>query len=117
MENKAKIKELVRKFETTGKLEFDEMTIIVQEMQRAQLEVQELKRKDKETESFWKNYYDNKIESIVKKYERKAKREKPKTNKQGYCPQCKHLVYTAEIEGKSHCTVCLTPTEEDEFDE
>ena len=74
MENKARIKELVKKFEAEGKLDFDEMTLIIQEMQRAQLEVQELKRKDKETENFWKSYYNNQIESMAKRLQRRANR-------------------------------------------
>ena len=119
MENKKRIKELVKKFEENGSLEHDEMVLIVQEMQRAQLEVQELKRKEKDVEEFYENLYKSKMDKVIARMERKAKRQEPKKEfvVEGYCPKCKHLVRTDVEKGIRFCTACGTPTEEDEFDE
>lgn len=64
MENKEKLKAIKSKFEAGLFLDIGEIHAIIEEMDRANLEVQELKRREKETEEFWKNFYQKKADKI-----------------------------------------------------
>lgn len=67
MENKVRIKEISKKFQKGEELTKEEYDVAVEEMVRSNLEVQELKRKEKETEDFWKNFYQKKADKISRR--------------------------------------------------
>jgi hypothetical protein len=67
LENKARIKEISKKFQKGEELTKEENDVAVEEMIRSNLEVQELKRKEKEIEEFWKGFYQKKADKIARR--------------------------------------------------